>query len=83
MRQVGEWLAHYQREPWGHEAFDMRNALLALVIARSVGTKDVKLEQFRLRAPDPQPAGKENPEALADKVRAFFQPLVRPLDGEA
>lgn len=72
---MGEWITHYRKEPWGFEAEDMRNALLAATVMRAAGAKNVKVEQFRLRLPDPQPA--EAKSQVARNVIAFFQPKVR------
>lgn len=70
MRQVSDWLEYYQREPWGYEAADTRNAMLALVTAQAAGVKNVKLENFRLR---PREGGPElSDDEMANNVRAIF-----------
>lgn len=76
MRQVGELLEFYRAEPWGYEAIDTRNALLALVTAQGAGMKDaagrpLKLETFRLRPP--VVAAPLKGYELAAKVREIFK----------
>lgn len=72
MRQVSDWVDHYNREPWGYEAADTRNALLALVTAQCGGGKNLRLESFRLRPRPPQ--GEElSGDELANRVREIFK----------
>jgi hypothetical protein len=71
MRQVGEWLEQFNREPWGFEIADMRNALHCLVTAQGAGAKNVKLETFRLRPRVAEPAGPGY--ELASRVRSIFK----------
>jgi hypothetical protein len=76
MRQVGELLEFYRAEPWGYDAIDTRNALLALVVAQGAGMKDnagrpLKLDTFRLRPPRVDAALKGY--ELANQVRAIFK----------
>lgn len=72
MRQVDEWLHFYRREPWGFEAADMRNALLALVTAQAAGAKNLKLEQFRLAPRLPEDDEVDEEFRLAKQIRAAF-----------
>ena len=75
MRQVGEWLTQYHREPWGYDAIDTRNALLALVTAQAAGAKNLKLENFRIRTPAGQAeAEAAHEEQLVQRVRDLFGP---------
>lgn len=83
MRQVSEWSEFYHAEPWGYEAADTRNALLALVTASSQGAKGrdgapLRLEHFRLRQQVEPEGGAEYD--LASKVRAIFK-VPRPKEG--
>lgn len=76
MRQVSEWVEFYHSEPWGYEAADTRNALLALVTASSQGAKardggPLRLEQFRIRPHVESETGSEY--ELANKIRAIFK----------
>lgn len=72
MRQVDEWVQFYRREPWGFEAEDMRNALLALVTAQAAGAKHVKLEMFRLTPRLPEDEAADEEFRLAKQIRAAF-----------
>lgn len=83
MRQVSEWADYYAAEPWGYEAIDTRNALLAHVVATSQGAKGkdgkpFSLDTFRLR-PRVEQAPRPGYE-LADKIRAIFK-VPRPKEG--
>lgn len=71
MRQVSEWLALYAAEPWGYEAADTRNALLAFITATSHGAKNLKLENFRLR-PSAHEDDEDDEYRLAKQIRAAF-----------
>lgn len=73
MRQVGEWLEMYHREPWGHDAADTRNALLAMVTMQAAGAKNVKIDQYRLRTPAAAEELAPKEFELARKVRGFFK----------
>ena len=48
-QEYTEWLAYYQIDPWGEERSDLRNAMLAMLLAnqyRSKGRRAFKIEDF-------------------------------------
>jgi hypothetical protein len=74
VRQLGEWRAFFEREPWGFEVEDTRHAMSAFIAARAAGSKTAKLDSFRLVPPEPSEVDDEedNDDRLARQVRAAF-----------
>lgn len=71
-QQLGEWLAYYRIDPWGEIRADLRNGIVASVIANV--NRDSRRQQTPFTPADFMP--KFDPEvdrpALAAKARAVF-----------
>lgn len=48
LREFAHWEAYFAMDPFGLQREDARFAMLAMVMAKLAGAKDVKLEQFML-----------------------------------
>lgn len=48
-REFTDWQAFYQIDPFGAQRDNWHAAMLAMVVARALGSKDVALSDFMLR----------------------------------
>jgi hypothetical protein len=54
--EFGWWAALYQRDPWGEERADLRNAALMALVASALGKKQYKPADFMPKfGPQPKP----------------------------
>lgn len=73
VRQLSEWRAFFDVEPWGFEVEDTRHAMQAFIAARAAGSKSAKLDTFRLIPPErPVEEEEDSDERLARQIRAAF-----------
>lgn len=79
-RELSEWMAFYEIEPWGEERADLRQGMTTSAVHNSIQAqtkhpKWTKPEDFMLFKESTQPktdeAGPVDPSALKDKLLAF------------
>ena len=68
-REMTEWMAYYELEPFGEQRADLRSATVATVIAKTAGNKQAKPADFM---PDFEKDDTElGAEDLRDKLRSL------------
>lgn len=78
-RELAEWMAYEQLEPFGEVRGDLRMARICLAIAQSGGAKDVKLSDFML---DFTKAWREQPKlSIEQQAKVISSALPKQKDG--
>lgn len=67
-RELSEWMAYYELEPFGEGRADLRAGTVAAVVARSAGSKSAKPSDF-------MPDFERDQDHDADDLRAKFRAL--------
>ena len=70
-RELSEWMAFYQIEPFGDRRGDIRNSSLMCLIANMFGgnKKTFEIEDFM---PNFEPPKEPDPQEVAERIKQYF-----------
>jgi hypothetical protein len=73
LRELGQWWALWQIDPWGEERADLRNAITSYVIAEANRNPKKRAAAFSPR--DFMPYAKHKAENVVSKIKALMTRL--------
>lgn len=68
-----EWVQFYAIDPWGEQRADLRNALLAMLVANALKGKGdtVKMEDFMLFPTEPRGTKRQSDEQMMTLLKSL------------